>query len=233
MHSVLGYCCSFSYSIFFLTVPEADCSLIRYALYSFVFLFFFFALQLIAYGFCRIISKLSVVNHYCFVVFCLCYLTCILLNFLSGFCALGCPYPRDRGARRHMAEKFILTHTHTRDVIYEMFQGTDSSPAPRTNHKAVLRVFRHFLGVFLLKHGRAISDPNIGLAGLGLGECGKVLCAGDLEYKLDTSGWAHVHMELYWRASSKQVQSRFQVGRLSSNEQRWYGRGGASRFDCK
>ena len=28
---------------------------------------------------------------------------------------------RQRG--RHMAEKFVLTHTHTRDVIYEMFQG--------------------------------------------------------------------------------------------------------------
>ena len=87
--------------------------------------------------------------------------------------------------------------------------------AQKTNHKAVLRVFRHFLGVFLLKHGRAISDPNIGLAGLGLGECGKVLCAGDLEYKLDTSGW---HM-CTWNCTDGQVPNKFKAAFKSDDFQ--------------
>ena len=137
-----------------------------------------------------------------------------LAKFSFRLLCFGMPISQRQGARQHMAEKFILTHTHTRCHIPDVSR-TDSSPAPRTNHKAVLRVFRHFLGVFLLKHGRAISDPNIGLAGLGLGECGKVLCAGDLEYKLDTSGW---HM-CTWNCTDGQVPNKFKAAFKSDDFQ--------------
>ena len=61
MHCVLQFLLVFFILIAnFLTVSVAASSLIWYALYSFVLLFFFkFALQLIAYGFCRVVSVLT------------------------------------------------------------------------------------------------------------------------------------------------------------------------------
>ena len=59
----------------------AASSLIWYALYSLVFHFFFeFALQLIAYGFCRVIPVLIIVKGLLpGLFFYICFLNCILL----------------------------------------------------------------------------------------------------------------------------------------------------------
>ncbi|CAK9009652.1 Uncharacterized protein SCF082_LOCUS10366 [Durusdinium trenchii] len=58
--------------------------------------------------------------------------------------------------------------------------------AARKNPRAFAMWVRHFLSMFMLAHGTNIAQN--GLEGIGLAQCGKVACGGDLQYELDSSG---------------------------------------------
>eukprot|EP00434_Breviolum_minutum_P042229 symbB.v1.2.037576.t1/scaffold5589.1/size25556/2 len=58
--------------------------------------------------------------------------------------------------------------------------------AHKHNAKAQVRIFRTVATAFMAHHGATIAEH--GLEKLGLGACGKVVCAGNLRYAMDKSG---------------------------------------------
>ena len=62
--------------------------------------------------------------------------------------------------------------------LWQKAQGKDM--------KALVKLLRLVGSAVALKHGADVAEK--GLDALKLGQCGKVLCAGDLNYELDTTG---------------------------------------------
>ena len=71
--------------------------------------------------------------------------------------------------------------------------------------KAFAQLLRLVGSATVLKHGAAVAEK--GLDAMKLGQCGKVLCAGDLSYELDETG---LH-KCTWSCPGDEMPDKFQV----------------------
>ena len=84
------------------------------------------------------------------------------------------------------------------------FQGL-LQKAKGKDMKAFAQLLRLVGSAAVLKHGAAVAEK--GLDAMKLGQCGKVLCAGDLSYELDETG---LH-KCTWSCPGDQMPDKFQV----------------------
>eukprot|EP00435_Cladocopium_sp_Y103_P004825 s6140_g1.t1 len=89
---------------------------------------------------------------------------------------------------------------------YFLFGSKFGQPeADQLKECAFAKLLRLIGSATVLKHGAAVAEK--GLDAMKLGQCGKVLCAGDLSYELDETG---LH-KCTWSCPGDEMPDKFQV----------------------
>mmetsp|Transcript_30164 Transcript_30164/g.56580 ORF Transcript_30164/g.56580 Transcript_30164/m.56580 type:complete len:375 (+) Transcript_30164:50-1174(+) len=70
--------------------------------------------------------------------------------------------------------------------VEENVSPEDLGKAKKKDMRAMIKVYKAMAVAAMLEHGATVVRE--GLAGIGLGQCGHLLCGGDLQYKLDATG---------------------------------------------